>query len=118
MSLPFDRRGLVRCALAAVVAVQLIVLYAPDAPGPPSPIPHADKAVHAIVFALPVLVAGLGRLRRWWLVALLCAAHAPLSETVQHLALGQRSGDLWDVVADLVGVGAASIGVLLTLRRR
>ncbi|MGN7248401.1 VanZ family protein [Janibacter anophelis] len=118
MNLSTDRRGLVCCALAAVVVVQLIVLYAPEAPGPPSPIPHADKAVHAIVFALPVLVAGLGRLRSWRLVALLCAAHAPLSEVVQHLALGQRSGDPWDVVADLVGVGAASIGVLLSLRRR
>lgn len=102
---------------ALVVILQVVVLYAPDAPGPPSPIPHSDKAVHALVFALPVLVAGLGR-RGWWPVAaVLCAVHAPVSEVIQHLALANRSGDPWDVVADLVGVAAASIGVLFMVRR-
>ena len=58
------RRHLVTAAVALAVAVQAVVLYAPEAPGPPSPIPHGDKAVHAMVFALPVLVAGLG-VRGW-----------------------------------------------------
>lgn len=103
--------------MALAVAVQVVVLYAPEAPGPPSPIPHGDKVVHAMVFALPVLVAGLGR-RGWWhLVALLCALHAPVSEIIQHVVLPHRSGDPWDVAADLAGVGAASIGVLLVVRR-
>ena len=30
--------------------------------------------------------------------------HVPVSELVQHFYLGQRSGDVWDAVADLVGV--------------
>jgi VanZ family protein len=112
-----ERRWLVPGALGAVCVLQLIVLYAPEAPGPPSPIPNSDKLVHALVFALPVLVAGLGG-RRWWpRVAVVCALHAPGSEVIQQVALSQRSGDPWDVVADLVGVGLASIGVLLVVRR-
>ena len=80
------RRHLVTAAVALAVAVQAVVLYAPEAPGPPSPIPHGDKAVHAMVFALPVLVAGLGR-RGWWhVVVALCAVHAPVSEIIQHAA--------------------------------
>lgn len=111
------RRVSVTAAFVLVVILQVVVLYAPDAPGPPSPIPHSDKAVHALVFALPVLVAGVGR-RGWWpVVAVLCAVHAPVSEVIQHLALANRSGDPWDVVADLVGVAAASIGVLFMVRR-
>ncbi|MFX4286023.1 VanZ family protein [Janibacter sp. G349] len=111
------RRLIVPAMLVAALALQVAVLYAPEAPGPPSPIPHGDKAVHALVFALPVLVAGLGR-RGWWpLVALLCALHAPVSEIIQHVVLPHRSGDSGDVAADLAGVGAASIGVLLVVRR-
>ncbi|QBF47860.1 VanZ family protein [Janibacter limosus] len=108
---------MVPVALSMAVVVQLVVLYAPEVPGPPSPIPHSDKVVHAFVFALPVLVAGLGR-RVWWpVVALLVAVHAPVSEVIQHVVLPRRSGDPWDVVADLVGVGLSSIGVLLVVRR-
>lgn len=111
------RRLIMPAMLVAALALQVVVLYAPEAPGPASPIPHGDKAVHALVFALPVLVAGLGR-RGWWpLVALVCAVHAPVSEIIQHVVLPHRSGDPWDVAADLAGVGAASIGVLLVVRR-
>lgn len=111
------RRHLVTAALALAVAVQAVVLYAPEAPGPPSPIPHGDKAVHAMVFALPVLVAGLGR-RGWWpVLAVLSVVHAPVSEIIQHTALAHRSGDPWDVVADLAGTAVAAIGVLFVVRR-
>ena len=104
-------------ALVSVVVLQLVVLYLPTAPGPPSPIPHGDKAAHAVVFGLPVLVTGLGR-RSWWpWVALACAVHAPVSEVIQHRLLADRSGDPWDVAADLVGVAAAAIGVLFVVRR-
>ena len=70
-----------------------------------------------MVFALPVLVAGLGR-RGWWhVVVALCAVHAPVSEIIQHAALAQRSGDPWDVAADLAGTAMAAIGVLFVVRR-
>mgnify|MGYP006189601847 CR=1 FL=1 len=103
--------------MGLLLAVQLVVLYVPSAPGPPAPIPHADKLVHALVFAAPVLVAGLAR--RWWwvLVAVACLLHAPVSEAVQQVYLPGRSGDPWDLVADLGGVAGASIGVSLWFRR-
>ncbi|WP_277452272.1 VanZ family protein [Janibacter sp. DB-40] len=110
-------RLLVPLAVGVLLALQLVVLYLPSAPGPPAPIPHADKLVHALVFAAPVLVAGLAR--RWWwsVVAAACLLHAPVSEAVQQALLPGRSGDAWDVVADLCGVVGASIGVSLWFRR-
>lgn len=110
-------RLLVRATLTAVLLVQVLVLYLPETPGPPPPFPHSDKVVHALLFAAPVLVAGLGRLSRWWLVALLCALHAPVSEAVQHLAVPGRSGDPWDLVADLLGLCLGWAGVAWVRRR-
>lgn len=111
------RRALVPVVLGLALVLQVVVLYAPEVPGPPSPVPHGDKVIHALVFALPVLVAGLGR-RGWWpLVAVVGLVHAPVSEIIQHVVLPQRSGDPWDVVADLVGTALASIGVPLAVRR-
>jgi hypothetical protein len=84
----------------------LAVLYWPSALAAASrlDLPLADKAVHAAVFAL-VMWLWAGRGRRIWLVAALLAANAGLSEVVQALWLPQRSGDLWDVIADLAGIG-------------
>ncbi len=111
-------RGLLAPAgVTALLVVQVLVLYTPQSGGPPLPVPHVDKAVHALVFAAPIVVAGLTKGATWRGVALLCAVHAPVSEVVQHVALPTRSGDVWDVVADLVGVGMASAGVGWWLRR-
>lgn len=110
-------RRLVRGVLGAVLLVQVLALYLPQSPGPPPPFPHSDKVVHALLFAAPVLVAGLGRLSRWWLVILVCAVHAPVSEAVQHLAVPGRSGDLWDLVADLLGLCLGWAGVAWVRRR-
>lgn len=111
-------RRLVPVLLGLGFALQFVALYAPDAPGSSSGFPHSDKVVHAVVFGIPVLVAGLGRVTWWPWVVLLGAVHAPVSEVVQHVVLTQRSGDPWDVVADLVGLGMASMGVLLVVRQR
>lgn len=81
---------------------QAWVLYAPH-DGGPLPFPHADKLVHAMVFAAP---AGCGVIAGWrarWVVGVL-AVHAPVSELIQHLLLTGRQGDVLDVVADLAGV--------------
>ena len=110
-------RLLVPAGVGALLVLQLVVLYLPSAPGPSLSLPHVDKAVHALVFAAPVLVAGLGR-RRWWpRVAVLGLVHAPVSEAIQHLLLQGRSGDPWDLLADVVGVVGAAIGVSLASRR-
>ncbi|WP_338748234.1 VanZ family protein [Janibacter alittae] len=117
MNEPRSARWVAPVGVWLLLGLQLVVLYTPSAPGPPAPIPHADKVVHVLVFAAPVLVAGLAR-RGWWsLLAVAGALHAPVSEVVQHLVLPGRSGDLRDVVADLIGVAAASIAVSLWFRR-
>ncbi|MCM3554160.1 VanZ family protein [Janibacter melonis] len=96
------RRPLAVVLTGVAVLVQLVVLYDPS-PAGGGDIPFADKVVHALVFGMPVALAGWAGLRWVW-VAAVVAVHAPVSEIVQGLALPARSGDPFDVVADLVGV--------------
>jgi VanZ family protein len=87
-----------------VVLLSLYVLFTPRTGGD-GLFPGSDKVVHLVLFAL---LAGTTRARFGPAVAGLAAvaAYAPLSELVQGLLLPTRSGDLWDVVADLLGVAA------------
>ena len=109
--------------LLAVVAVvlQLAVLYWPVVTVE-GPVSWTDKVVHLLVFAVPTWAVGraTGSVR---LAVLVFAVHAPLSEVIQHVALPGRSGDVWDAVVDLVGVGLGAlalglIGVVGARRRR
>lgn len=102
-------------ALVAV-ALQLVLLYSPSGGGAP-PFPNFDKLVHCAVFALPVFFALVARLPRVPVIAVL-ALHAPLSEVIQWTLLPNRSGDPWDVVADLVGVALGVGAAHLATRRR
>ena len=95
-------------AAIAAVLVQLVGLYAPGSPGGEQliPITGADKVIHALMFAAPTyLLASLTGRR--WLVATVFALHAPVSELVQWRFVPYRDGDVWDLVADLVGIGVA-----------
>ena len=86
---------------ALVLAGQLVVLYAPRAPSTGG-VPGLDKVVHVVVFGLVVwagLRAGVARP----LVFLVSVVQAPVSELLQATLLAHRSGDPFDVVADLVG---------------
>lgn len=103
-------------AVLAAVVVQLGVLYAPSSVGPQL-FPNVDKLVHCAVFALPVFLALLARLPLVPVVAV-AAAHAPVSELIQWTLLPNRSGDPWDVVADLVGVALGVGAAHLATRRR
>jgi VanZ family protein len=98
------------------VALQLAVLYAPELPGGvPSHVPFGDKVVHAGVFAAAVW-AWVCLKRRWaWGVAGVFAVHAGVSEIIQWSLLPGRTGDVWDVVADLAGV---ALGLWVALRWR
>lgn len=105
-----------RAGLALAVLVQLVVLYDPTAPsvGGLESVGGLDKLVHAGVFALVVVAgrrAGLPRLP----LLLLSVVHAPVSEAIQVVLLPARTGDPWDVVADLVG---CLLGWWLTRERR
>ena len=101
--------------LALAVQVYVLYLYVPSASGAVT-IPHADKAVHAAIFAVPALVGVLSGLRPW-LVGLVLLVHAPVSEVVQQVWIPGRSGEPWDVVADWAGV-ALAVAVAVALRRR
>lgn len=87
------------------------MLFWPSQAGP-TLFDGADKVVHLLLFA------ALAAATRWRFGPrvpglLVVLAYAPLSELVQWLALPNRSGDPWDVVADLLGV---TLGWLLSRR--
>ena len=106
--------GRTRILAAAAVLLNLVVLFAPQAPEVPGdgrlPI---DKLVHLLVFAWPtVALIGAGLPRRWVLLGMV--AWAPFSELVQRLLLHHRSGDPLDMLVDLLGV---AVGAWLTRPR-
>ena len=109
---PRRARALARTAFVAALAVNLLVLYAPRVPAPPTGDVGLDKLVHGAVFALLVLTGLRAGLRAGWFVPVV-VAHALASELVQELLLAQRHGDAWDAVADLAGV---TLGVLVWRR--
>jgi VanZ family protein len=105
-----------RAVLALAVLVQLVVLYNPTQPsvGGLASVPGLDKLVHATVFALVMVAGRRARLPRLPLLVL-TVVQAPVSEAVQAGLLPHRSGDPFDVVADLVG---CLLGWWLTRERR
>ncbi len=101
---PAATRHTAAIALAVALAVQLAVLYWPSV-SISGPVSWSDKVVHLTVFAVPTLLARVRFPRRVWPVLAL-AAHAPVSELVQHAFLPHRSGDIADALTDLAGVAA------------
>ncbi|QDB80062.1 VanZ family protein [Georgenia sp. 311] len=106
-----------RLLLVLALLLHLAVLYAPRVPATGAVgVPGADKVVHVAVFALVVALALWSALPARWVVPL-ALAHAVGSEVVQHVFLADRSGDPWDVVADILGVGLGWVaGVALSRR--
>lgn len=114
-------RGGLRTALVVVFVglllfqIWALYLYVPSPTGAPA-IPHADKVVHALLFAAPAAVAVMAGLRTW-LVVVILVVHAPLSELAQHRFLVGRAGDPWDAVADVVGVAVGLAVGLFAVRK-
>lgn len=106
------RVGFVAALVAQVVALYFQVPTPDEADG----IPQLDKVVHAAIFAAPAFLGVLAGLRPW-LVGLVLAIHAPVSEVIQHLFLPGRAGDPWDMVADWVGVAIGIAAGVWVLRR-
>jgi len=115
---PLVRRSnhLWRVALGIVLAMQLIALYSPEGMGGPQ-ITGLDKVVHFSIFAVPALVALMAGISAPWALGIL-AVHAPISELIQHFALSHRSGDVFDAIADLVGVAIGGLAYLVWSRRQ
>jgi VanZ family protein len=89
-------------ALAAAVLLSLYVLFWPSPAGAAVTLPGADKLVHLGLF---LLLAGTAALRFGAVSAVLASVlgYAVASEVVQAVLLAERSGDAWDVLADVVG---------------
>ena len=104
-----------RWAFGVALAVQLTVVYAPTAPGGPQ-INGLDKVVHILIFFAPALAALMMGLRARWALGIL-ALHAPVSELIQHFALPQRDGDVFDAMADLSGVLLGGLAYVVWTRR-
>lgn len=114
---PTEPVARVRPAVAVLaVVVQLLVVYWPSVPVE-GPVSWADKLVHLLVFAVPTYAVGrvLGSART---AVLAFAVHAPVSELLQHFVLPGRSGDVWDAVADLLGVALAATALVVGARLR
>jgi VanZ family protein len=96
---------------AAAVLLHLYGLYRPGGPTSPLWFGHLDKLEHLLGFAAPVCLILLARRsvgpgsRLFDAVVLVVfALHAALSEVVQHyLYAGRRTGDPFDVLADVLG---------------
>lgn len=116
--------------LGAVVIsclAQVIALYRPGGPPTPDLVPQLDKAGHLVIFALPVFLImlwygyrrGGGPGRRFGVAVIaIFAGHAVLSEIVQGTLLPQRSGDPFDVGADLLGIAIGYGTAVLIIARR
>jgi VanZ family protein len=114
-------------AAGGVIAVllQLWGLYRVIGPPQPPGFPYADKVAHVIGFALPVMLILLAaalrhplgaqwpKLRITALVVGVFAAHAVVSELIQHVWYRYRTGDPLDVIADWIGL---AVGVVLVRR--
>lgn len=94
--------------MIVLLLVQAVALYA-ETPGAGEPlVPGQDKVGHVFLFGIPFAVALVLRSRP---VALGILAHALVSEPLQGLLTTTRTVDVWDLVADLVGIGLAVAGV-------
>ncbi|MEE1616956.1 VanZ family protein [Brachybacterium sp. J153] len=113
--------------LRIVLAVLALVLnsgfYLPSIPSgtPGVGVPGLDKIYHLVVLALTVWALGrlLAPRRRFpigWVV-IVALAQVLLVELVQSLALPERSGDLGDAVAGVLGIGVG-LGAWILERRR
>lgn len=105
-----------RVAFGVALVVQLIVVYSPTAPAGPQ-INGLDKVIHVSIFAAPVLAGLMAGISAPWALGVI-AVHAPLSELVQHFVLPHRSGDVFDVLADVGGVAVGGLAYLVWSRRQ
>lgn len=112
-----EERRILWWLTAGALVVHVVAIYLPGSPDGSLELPGVpgiDKLIHAALFGVPVYLLGVltGRI---WLWAGVFAAMAGLSEVIQWRFIPYRDGDMWDAVADLVGI---TLAVLLLLRRR
>lgn len=97
--------------VVGLVVVQAWALYVAGGAAEPL-VPGQDKAGHGLLFGLPAALSWA--LQGRWAVGAL-VVHALVSEPAQALLTSTRTADVWDLVANLVGIG---FGVWLAARWR
>jgi len=121
------RRGwrLAAAAAGLTLAFHLWGLYRPSAPPEAALFPGADKMLHALGFALPVILIAMayvlhcradGRPSSRRVLAAMAGvfvADAVVSELIQHRFYIHRAGDPLDVVADWAGIVVGGLVVWL-----
>ena len=112
---PRTQKRLWRLAFGLALAVQLIAVYSPQGLAGPG-ITGLDKVVHVSIFFAPALALLMMGIRARWALGIL-ALHAPVSELIQHFFLPQRSGDVFDALADLSGVALGWFAYVVWDRR-
>ena len=112
---PRTQKRLWRLAFGLALAVQLIAVYSPQGLAGPG-ITGLDKVVHVSIFFAPALALLMMGIRARWALGIL-AVHAPVSELIQHFFLPQRSGDVFDALADLSGVALGWFAYVVWDRR-
>ena len=109
------------CGVLAAVAicVQLVGLYRATAPPQPAWFPNADKLEHAVIFGLPVAVGHAGPAARsaGSCVAIFAVPWPVVSELIQHFFYTHRTGDPFDVLADVDRRRARAGGVAVIRAR-
>ena len=109
-------RKINRLGLAVFLAAVAFTLYAALAPGDDSKglIPW-DKAKHFIVFYGLTFLATLALPKsRWWKIAVVLLGFGVAIEILQGLPIIGRDADVFDVVADTLGVGFFLGPILVT----
>ena len=112
---PYPPKRLWRLVLGVALVVQLIAVYSPQGLAGPG-ITGLDKVVHVSIFFAPALALLMMGIRARWALGIL-AVHAPVSELIQHFFLPQRSGDVFDALADLSGVALGWFAYVVWDRR-
>jgi VanZ family protein len=105
-----------RIAVLAIYAVTLAVTTHLPGVRVPSKFEYTDKIIHLSAFAgLTVLVSLALRPRRLWLAGLALMAYAGADEWTQQFF--QRNTDVFDWIADSIGIWVA-LGLVWLVRRR
>lgn len=98
------RRAVLWSAFVLAMLIHLASLYTPSISDTVL-FTGADKIAHVALFLIVVTPALLLRFPTP-LVISVALAHAGISEMVQQYLIPGRGGSVWDMVADVVGIGA------------
>lgn len=102
--------------MTALTVVALVMLLSPASATPSGP-EHADKVVHALLFAALAVASRYARMTPQ-ITVLWLAAFGAITEILQGVLPIGRQGSLWDLFADVVGVAIGLTAQSAIMRSR